>query len=130
MVQMSVQRRRVLIIDSHASFRAAARKVLERRGFAVVAEAGGAMAGLEAAEAVAPDAVVLAIRLCDGNGIEVCRTLTEANPAVAVLLVCVDANYGRSAIECGAVGFVPKSRLAPVTRPVDRRGAISLRQDR
>jgi DNA-binding NarL/FixJ family response regulator len=108
---MSVQRR-VLIIDSHAPFRAAARRVLEQRGFAVVAEADGAMAGLEAAEAVAPDAVVLSIRLRDGNGIEVCRTLTEADPAVAVLLVCVDVNNGRRATECGAVGFVPKARLA------------------
>jgi two-component system response regulator DevR len=109
---MSVQRRRVLIIDSHGPSRAAARKALERRGFVVVAEADGAKAGVEAAQAVAPDAVVLEIRLRDGNGIDVCRTLTEAEPAPAVLLVSVDANHGWSATDCGAVGFVPKSGLA------------------
>ena len=103
---------RVLIIDDHAPFRAAARALLERRGFIVVAEADGAKAGLEAADAVAPDAVVLDIDLPDGNGIDVCRTLTEANPDLAVLLVSVDADNGRWASDCGAVAFLPKVRLA------------------
>jgi CheY-like chemotaxis protein len=77
---MSVRPRRVLIVDDHAGFRAVARELLERRGFAVVAEADGAKAGLQAAQAVAPDAVVLDVHLPDGDGIDVCRTLTEAHP--------------------------------------------------
>src|SRR4051794_9380047 len=106
---MSFQPQRVLIIDDHAPFRALACELLERRGFAVVAAADGAQAGLEAAAALAPDAVVLDIRLRDGNGIDVCRTLTEANPALGVLLVSADADYGRWASDCGAVAFVPKA---------------------
>ena len=78
----------------------------------MVAEADGAKAGLEAAEAVAPDAVVLDIRLRDGKGIDVCRALTEADPALVVLLVSADADHGRWAGDCGAVAFLPKSRLA------------------
>src|SRR3954447_23680675 len=89
---MSFQRRRVLIIDDHAAFRAAAREVLEQRGFAVVAEADGAKTGLAAAERVAPDAVVLDITMPDGNGIDVCRALTEANPGLVVLLLSADAH--------------------------------------
>jgi DNA-binding NarL/FixJ family response regulator len=85
--------------------------LLERRGFAVVAEADGAKAGLAAAEAVAPDAVVLDIDLRDGNGIDVCRTLTQANPDLAVLLVSADPDNGRWASDCGAVAFLPKARL-------------------
>src|SRR3954452_25468468 len=112
--QMSFQALRVLIIDDHASCRAAARELLQRRGFAVVAEADGAQAGLEAAETVAPDAVVLDIHLPDGNGIDVCRALTEANPALVVLLVSAEADHGRWASDCGAVAFVPKARLASV----------------
>ena len=108
---MSSQPQRVLIIDDHAPFRAAARELLERRGFTVVGEADGAKAGLEAAEAVTPEAVVLDIELPDGNGVEVCRTLTEANPALAVLLVSADEHRGRSADDCGAVAFLPKQRL-------------------
>ena len=109
---MSFQPLRVLIIDDHASCRAAARELLERRGFVVVAEADGAQAGLEAAEAVAPDAVVLDIRLPDGNGIDVCRALTEANPALMVLLVSASTHYGLWSSDCGAVAFLPKDRLA------------------
>src|SRR3954452_8411529 len=109
---MPSQPKRVLLIDDHASFRAAARELLERRGFAVVAEADGAKAGLDAVEAFVPDAVVLDIQLPDGNGIDVCRTLTRANPALVVLLLSADAHRGRWATDCGAVAFLPKARLA------------------
>src|SRR4051794_10961121 len=109
---MSIQPLRVCIIDDHAGFRATARELLERRGCMVVAEADGAKAGLEAIEAVAPDAVMLDIHLRDGNGIDVCRTLSQANPALAVLLVSADPGNGRWATGCGAVGFLPKARLA------------------
>jgi DNA-binding NarL/FixJ family response regulator len=109
---MPLQPQRVLIIDDHAPFRAATRELLERRGFAVVAEADNARAGLQAAEAAAPDAVVLDVNLPDGNGIDVCRTLTQANPALVVLLVSADGHNGRWASDCGAVAFIPKARLA------------------
>jgi DNA-binding NarL/FixJ family response regulator len=103
---------RVLIIDDHAPCRAAVGELLERRGLVVVAEADGAQAGLVAAEALAPDAVVLDIHLPDGNGIDVCRALTETNPALIVLLVSADPDPGRWARDCGAIAFVPKARLA------------------
>ena len=109
---MSSQPQRVLIIDDSSPFREVLRELLERRGFVVVGEADGAKAGIEAAEASAPGAVVLDIRLPDGNGIDVCRTLTKANPALAVLLVSTDPRHGRWASDCGAVAFLPKNRLA------------------
>jgi len=77
----------------------------------MVAEADRARSGLEAVEAVAPDAVVLDIHLPDGNGIDVCRGLTEANPGLVVLLVSAEAEHGRWASDCGAVAFLPKARL-------------------
>jgi DNA-binding NarL/FixJ family response regulator len=109
-----LQPQRVLIIDDHAPFRTAARELLERRGFAVVGEADGAKAGLAAVEAAAPEVVMLDIQLPDGNGIDVCRELTRANPALVVLLVSADAGNGRWASDCGAVAFLPKARLASV----------------
>ena len=44
-------------------------------------------------------------------GIDVCRALTEANPALAVLLVSADEHPDRSADDCGAVAFLAKQRL-------------------
>jgi CheY-like chemotaxis protein len=110
---MSSQSVRVLIIDDHAAFRAAARELLEQRRFAVVAEADGATSGLEAAERVAPDAVLLDIGLQDGNGFDVCHALTQGNPELAVLLVSADEPRDHRARirECGARGFLLKSRL-------------------
>jgi CheY-like chemotaxis protein len=45
---------RVLVVDDQPAFRAAARQLLERRGYAVVAEAGSAAAALDAVERFAP----------------------------------------------------------------------------
>ena len=107
---------RVLIVDDHAPFRMVARALLERRGFAVVGEADGAQAGLEAAERTAPEAVVLDVRLGDGDGFDVCRALTRGDPRLAVLLVSVDEHRRAAArvCDCGARGLVEKSRLASV----------------
>ncbi len=103
---------RILIIDDHAQFRAVARELLERRGFAVVGEADGASAGLEAAERVAPEAVLLDLRLSDGNGFNVCQSLTRENPSLAVLLTSADEPEPAAQVRaCGARGFVLKSRL-------------------
>ena len=108
---MSGQPLRVLIIDDHAPFRSLARELLELRGFEVVGEADGASSGVEVAEQVAPDAVLLDVRLPDGNGFEVCRTLTDANPGLKVLIVSSDPQHLHDVNEFGAVGFLPKSRL-------------------
>lgn len=64
---------RVLVVDDERRFRDAARQLLERRGYAVVAEAGCAATALDAVERFAPEAVLLDVRLGDDDGFEVCR---------------------------------------------------------
>jgi DNA-binding NarL/FixJ family response regulator len=103
--------RRVLIVDDHDRFRSAARALLQRRGFTVVGEADGAAAGLEAVARTLPEAVLLDLGLRDGNGVDVCRTLTRDDPDLAVLLVSANQPPGRIR-DCGARGFVLKSQLA------------------
>jgi DNA-binding NarL/FixJ family response regulator len=133
---MPPQPQRVLIIDDHPQFRSVARELLEQRGLAVVAEADSAASGLETAERVAPEAVLLDLRLPDGNGFDVCHALTRRDPELAVLLVSADEPHGHPARtrDCGARGFLLKSRLAtadliallkraprPATEPDDAR---------
>ena len=105
---------RVLIVDDQPSFRRLARELLGRRGYRVVGEADSAAAAAAAAERQAPDAVLLDVRLGDGNGFAVCDALTRASPAPAVLLVSNnDHRHCHSLIkDSGARGFVLKSRLA------------------
>ena len=104
---------RVLVVDDQPAFRAAARRLLERRGYAVVAEAGCAVSALDAVERFAPQAVLLDVRLGDDDGFEVCRTLTRARPGLAVLLASTGEHdeYGELAASSGARGFVSKARL-------------------
>jgi CheY-like chemotaxis protein len=105
---------RVLIVDDQPAFRWLARELLERRGYTVVGEADSAAAAVDAAKRLAPEAVLLDVRLGDGNGFEVSDALTRASPAPAVLLVSNnDYRHCHSLIkDSGARGFVLKSRLA------------------
>ena len=105
---------RILIVDDAPSFRRVARELLERRGYMIAGEATCAAAAVDAVERLAPDAILLDVRLPDGDGFEVSARLTRADPPPAVLLVSADdflSCYARVEA-CGARGFVPKSQLA------------------
>ena len=107
---------RVLIVDDHPAFRAAARELLHGRGYAVVGEAGCAASAVDAGLRLEPDAVLLDIRLGDASGFEVAWALGRACPRAAVLLVS-SQDYGccRERLRfSGACGFLLKSQLASV----------------
>jgi CheY-like chemotaxis protein len=106
---------RVMIVDNSAPFRRAARELLERRGYRVVGEADTAAAGLEGAERLKPDAVVLDVRLPDGSGLDLCEVLAREHDAPAVLLISSDGAANAAVAKArGARGFVPKADLARV----------------
>ena len=67
-------------------------------------------------ERLAPDAVLLDVRLPDANGFELAARLSRARPALAVLLTSgnFDPSFYALADRSGARGFVPKERLALV----------------
>jgi DNA-binding NarL/FixJ family response regulator len=104
---------RVLIVDDQPCFRNAARALLEAREYRVVGDADCAAGAIEATERLAPDAVLLDIRLGDDDGCDVARALTRAHPGLAVLLVSSDDDRLSAAPleHTGACGFVLKSRL-------------------
>jgi DNA-binding NarL/FixJ family response regulator len=105
---------RVMIVDDQLTFRQAARRLLEARGYDVVAEAECAASALEAVRRLEPHAVLLDVRLGDEDGFAVCGTLTRARPELAVLLASdTEFEHSEESIaRSGARGFVRKSRLA------------------
>jgi DNA-binding NarL/FixJ family response regulator len=107
---------RVLIVDDAPSVRLAVRALLEWRGYVIVGEAGCATSAIEAVECLAPDAVVLDVRLGDDNGFDVARILTRARPELAVLLVSDDGDRSCDGLieDSGARGLALKSELAKV----------------
>jgi DNA-binding NarL/FixJ family response regulator len=104
----------VLIVDDHPSFRQSARLLLESDGWQVVGEAADGRSALSAAQALAPDMVLLDVQLPDLDGFEVARRLRANASAPAVVMTSSrDAcDYGTLAADSGARGFVAKAELS------------------
>jgi CheY-like chemotaxis protein len=107
-------RPRVLIVDDNLAFRAAARHLLERGGFVVVAEAGDGGDGLRAAKEHTPDVVILDVQLPDLDGFEVAEQLRalDISPKVILTSSLDGADFGTMVATSSALGFVPKADLS------------------
>jgi DNA-binding NarL/FixJ family response regulator len=105
---------RVLIVDDHPAFRAAARRLLEVEGYDVVGEAADGQSGIDAACALRPDVVLLDIQLPDFDGFEVAQRLSGCAHAPAVVLTSSrdPSDYGPALTTAPACGFVPKAELS------------------
>jgi len=105
--------RTVLIVDDHPSFRASALVLLEAEGFTVVGEAEDGLAGLQAAEQLHPDIVLLDVNLPDVDGFDVASRLTGHDGAPVVILVSSrdSSDFGPLVSRSGARGFIPKAEL-------------------
>jgi DNA-binding NarL/FixJ family response regulator len=111
---------RVALVDDHALIRSGLRRAVERaEGMTTVAEA----ASIREADAVirhtSPDVAVVDIRLPDGNGLELCRTLTDENlvRGVVVLSMYGDERRLLGARDSGASVFVAKD--APASQVIE-----------
>jgi two-component system nitrate/nitrite response regulator NarL len=106
---------RVLVVDDHASFRAAATGLLRDAGYDVVGEAADVLAALLRTAALSPDVMLLDIGLPDIDGFEVIARLHALpTPPRVVLVSSRDAaDYGERVRTCGAAGFIAKAELSP-----------------
>ncbi len=88
--------------------------MLEAGGFHVAGEAGSGAEALRAASVLRPDLVLLDIQLPDTDGFAVSRALRRfvGRPCVVLCSIREASDYGSRADECGAAGFVEKSRLS------------------
>ena len=106
------QRWRVVVVDDHPIVRAGLRAVLaESPELEVVGDAGTAAEALALCRRVAPDVVLLDMRLPDRSGIEVCRELKLGRPETKVLFL---TSYGDEAnvltgLTAGAEGYLLKT---------------------
>lgn len=98
-------------MDDHAQVRSGLRGLLEvERDLEVVAEASCAREVSQMVERSRPDVVVLDVRLPDGNGVELCRSIQENSPETAcvILTAFMEADVALAALLAGASGFVLK----------------------
>lgn len=102
---------RVLIVDDHALFRRGlAQLLLAEEGIEVVGEGEDGEDAVRRAEELAPDVVLMDVRMPRTSGIEATRRLAAALPAARILMLTVsdeeDDLY--EAIKAGAAGYLLK----------------------
>jgi DNA-binding NarL/FixJ family response regulator len=106
-----VDKVRVLIVDDHALFRRGLMLVLESEdGIEVVGEAEDGDAGVAKAEELAPDVVLMDVRMPRVNGITATRRLAESMPTTKIIMLTVSDEETDlyEAIKAGAVGYLLK----------------------
>ncbi len=102
---------RLLLVDDHEVVRVGLRTLLSRNpDLEVVDEAATGQEAVRKALMHRPDIVVMDVRLAGMSGIEACREITQAAPAVKVIML---TSYGDDdtlfeAIAAGASGYVLK----------------------
>lgn len=102
---------RVMICDDHALFRRGLIMVLESEdGIEVVGEAEDGEEAIARVEDLAPDVVLMDVRMPRVSGIEATRKIAEAVPSTKILMLTVsdeeDDLY--DAIKAGATGYLLK----------------------
>lgn len=105
---------RVLIIDDNIAFRAAARQLLERGGYVVVAEAGNGVSGIRQVTTHKPDLVLVDVQLPDFDGFEVADRLSRLDVVAKVILTSSlgGSDFGALVAGSSALGFIPKAELS------------------
>lgn len=102
---------RLVLVDDHEIVRRGLRELLEAHdGLRVVAEAGtvGEALDLDLANV---DVAVLDVRLPDGSGVDLCRSLREVYPSLACLMLTsfADSEALSASVIAGARGYVLKN---------------------
>ena len=102
---------RILIVDDHTMVRDGLSSMLQRQpDFEVVGEASNGKEGVEQAERLRPDLILMDLRMPEMDGVEAMRKIRIHQPEVDFLvLTTFDTDeYIFDAIEVGAKGFLLK----------------------
>ena len=102
---------RVLVVDDHEIVRRGLAALLDHRaGFRVVGQVGTAAEAVAAAHRLAPDLVVMDVRLPDGSGTEATRDIRATRPATKVVMLTgyADEEAIIAAVLAGATGYLLK----------------------
>jgi two-component system response regulator DevR len=102
---------RLLLVDDHQVVRLGLRALLSRSSHVeIVGEAATVAAALHEATRLAPDVVLLDLRLPDGSGLDLCRRLQALHPRPQLLVLTsyADDHTVLEAISAGADGYLLK----------------------
>lgn len=117
---------RVMVVDDHPMWRDAVARDLAEAGFDVVATAGDGEQAVRRARAAGPDVVVLDLNLPAKPGVQVCKEIVGANPALRVLVLSASGEHADvlEAVKSGATGYLLKSASTEELIGAVRRTAV------
>lgn len=105
-----------LVVDDKETFREALRQLIAAApGFILVGEAGSGEDAIAAAEALAPQLVLMDVRMPGMGGIEAARVLAHKHPGIVVVLISVHGSeeLPPELVEGRDAAFVHKQNLRP-----------------
>jgi DNA-binding NarL/FixJ family response regulator len=117
---------KVMVVDDHPMWRDADARDLSESGFDVVATAGDGEQAVRRAKAAGPDVLVLDLNLPAKPGVQVCKELVAANPALRVLVLSASGEHADvlEAVKSGATGYLLKSASTEELLDAVRRTAV------
>ena len=117
---------KVMVVDDHPMWRDAVARDLTESGFDVVATAGDGEQAVRRAQAAGPDVLVLDLNLPAKPGVQVCKELVGANPALRVLVLSASGEHADvlEAVKSGATGYLLKSASTEQLIDAVRRTAV------
>jgi DNA-binding NarL/FixJ family response regulator len=106
---------RVLLVDDHDLFRTGLRTLLEEQGLNIVGDAENGEVALRLVEELAPDVVVMDLKMPGLTGVETTRKIADMAPLtrVVVLTISVDDDDVTAAVMAGACGYLIKDSKMP-----------------
>lgn len=101
--------RTLLIVDDDEPLCQRLARAMERRGF-VVQTADSVAAGIRLASDQPPAFAVVDLRLADGSGLEVVKTIRKSRPGARIVMLTGYGNIATAvaAVKAGAVDYLPK----------------------
>jgi two-component system nitrate/nitrite response regulator NarL len=105
-----VDKLRVLVIDDHTLFREGLEGLLERRNIEVIASIGSGKEGIEVAQDLDPDIVLLDMRMPDVDGLTVLRTIRQKGLEMPTVILTTSSSEKDlvEALRAGAQGYLLK----------------------
>ncbi|MFJ6936047.1 response regulator [Streptomyces sp. NPDC101118] len=117
---------KVMVVDDHPMWRDAVARDLAAAGCEIVATAGDGPGAVRRAKAADPEVLVLDLNLPGMPGVQVCKELVGANPALRVLVLSASGEHADvlEAVKSGATGYLLKSAGADELIDAVRRTAV------
>lgn len=120
----------VVLVDDHDLIRQGLARAFERQDdFSVIGEAGSVTEGLDTVRRLKPTVVVTDVRLPDGTGLDLVRSLRTTDQGIGIVVLTMYAGDEQlfEALEAGASAFVAKDAPADDVVAAARHATVSPR---